>query len=240
LRTAGLGARAIPDPGSASAAVAYILPHQQSQPAQPDHAMHTVLRSLGSSLLLACVLSAAAYAQGNALITENMLRGPWEAHTLLLQSMAPAISTASGMQRRTLADQLSRVQVTLGEYETQVDEVIDRIIGDPQYGYVATETSRALAVQLGEIGTSLDELYATLGARSRSDVQPAQASLSALRDTLAGARAFERDLYGALGSGSRQQIVELATRWWKGEEQAIVLKKLVTQLRSPLEGVESQ
>jgi hypothetical protein len=220
--------------------VAYILLHRQSQPAQPDHAMHPLLRFLGPSLLLAGVLSAAAHAQGDASITETILRGPWEAHTLVLQSMAPAILTASGMQRRALADQLSRVQVTLGEYETQVDEVIDRIVGDPQYGYVAIETSRALAAQLGEIGTGLDELYATLGARSRSDVQAAQSSLSALRDTLAGARAFERDLYGALGSGSRQQIVELATRWWKGEEQAIVLKQLVARLRAPLEGVESQ
>jgi hypothetical protein len=36
----------------------------------------------------------------------------------------------------------------------------------------------------------------------------------------------------ALGSGSRQQIVELATRWWNGEERAIAVKKFVAELRN--------
>jgi hypothetical protein len=80
-------------------------------------------------------------------------------------------------------------------------------------------------------------LYTVLGVQERADVRAAQASLDTLRKILQDKMPFERDVERALGSGTRQQRVELATRWWNGEERAIAVKKLVADLREQLEDV---
>jgi hypothetical protein len=203
--------------------------------------MYRSLRASRRTLLAGALLLAAqvlpARAQGDDL-SEAALRGPWEQHLLVLQSLAgPIASTRDASQRAALADSLATLQVTLGEYETQVDQVIDRLIGDPQYSYAAAETSQALGRQLAEVHRQFDALYRALDATDRADVRGAQASLDALRLSLESGTAFERDVTSALGSGSRQLIVGLATRWWKGEEQALAVKNLVAALRQELEGL---
>jgi hypothetical protein len=199
--------------------------------ANPTRLIDQVLRL---ALALLCTLSASPLkAQA---ITEAQLRAPWEQHLLVLQSMSTTIAAAAGEERRAaLADRLARLQVGLGEYETQVDQVIDRVIADPQYAYIADKTSHELSVQLGDVHARFAAFYSASAAGERPDVQAAQAALDELRRILAGKSAFERDMLTALGSGSRQLIVELATRWWKGEEQAIAVKKLVGELRQKVE-----
>jgi hypothetical protein len=118
-----------------------------------------------------------------------------------------------------------------------VDEVIDRVIGDPQYSYVAAEASSAMATQLADVHAHFAAVYTALGVHEREDVRIAQVSLQKLHATLDRRDAFERDVLGALGSGSRQQIVGLATRWWNGEERAIAVKKRVASMRQAVEGL---
>ena len=188
--------------------------------------------------LLAVILlrSAAACAQPDLAIPESVLREPWVRQLAVLQSLSGTITSTSDAQDRVrLDDLLTYLQVTLGEFEVQVDQVIDRIVGDPQFSYVAAEASQTLGTQLTEIHERFDALYAALGVRQREDVRVAQASLDALRKLLRDKVAFERDVLRALGSGSRQQIVELATRWWNGEERAIAVKNLVADLRQELD-----
>jgi hypothetical protein len=189
------------------------------------------------ALLLAAVSlhSAPGRAQFDAAIPESELREPWVQQLAVLQSLAGTItSTSSIPERAQLDDALTYLQVTLGEFETQVDQLIDRLVADPQFGYIAAETSAALGAQLGEIHARFDALYAVLGVQRRNDVRSAQDALAALEQILLRKVPFERDVLRALASGTGQQRVELATRWWNGEERAIAVKKLVAELRENL------
>lgn len=185
--------------------------------------MHTVSRSTVflASAGMAVVLSTAgaALAQSDPAIPESLLREPWIAQLRVIGSL----HEAGPLPRTALED----LEVAIGEYERQVDRVIDRIVGDPQFAYVADQTSRALAEQLAQVLARFDEVYGALGLGERPDVRAAQSALDLLRRTLAAEQPFEKDVLQALGSGSRQQIVELATRWWKGEERAIAVKQAV-------------
>ena len=200
---------------------------------------HRLGRQLAVTLLVALVVGFfCAGAHADVSITETELRTPWEQHLLVLQSLSgPIGATPQGTQREALADSLARLQVSLGEYETQVDTVIDRIIGDPQYAFVAAETSEALSLQIADVHGKFDALYALLGVGDRADVRAAQASLDALRKALAARVAFEADVIRIRASAARQEIVGLATRWWNGEERAIAVKKLVADLRQTLEAL---
>jgi hypothetical protein len=201
--------------------------------------LHRLAHQLAGTLLVALLVGfrcAGAYADVS--ITENELRTPWEQHLLVLQSLAESIrATPQASQRGALADSLARLQVSLGEYETQVDTVIDRIIGDPQYAFVAAETSEALSLQIADVHGRFDALYALLGVGDRADVRAAQATLDALRKALAARVAFEADVIRIRASAARQEIVGLATRWWNGEERAIAVKKLVADLRQTLDAL---
>jgi hypothetical protein len=177
---------------------------------------------------IAAVLSAsgAAQAQSDPAIPESTLRDPWVAQLRVIESLPD-----TGPLPR---DQLADLETALGEYERQVDRVIDRIVGDPQFAYVADQTSQALAKQLAQVQLRFDAVYGAVGIGDRADVRDAQGALDALRRTLAAEKPFEADVLQALGSGSRQQIVGLATRWWNGEERAIAVKKAVgARARAP-------
>jgi hypothetical protein len=189
-------------------------------------------------LVFAAVLlcSGAARAQADVAIIEGTLRQPWELQLAVLQSLSTSITSVTDAQARAeRADALAILQVALGEYESQVDMVIDRIVGDPQFAYVAAETSEALAAKVAEIHGRLGALYADLGVDARDDVRRAQNSLDELRRALQVRSWFERDVMLVMASLSRQQIVDFATRWWNGEERAIAVKKLLAQLRQRLE-----
>jgi len=177
---------------------------------------------------LALVLGASgiAHAQTDPAIPESTLRDPWVAHLQVVGALPE-----TGPESR---DALADLEAALGEYERQVDRVIDRIVGDPQFAYVATETSRDLAQQLSQVHARFAAVYGTVGIADRSDAREAQIALDRLRQVLADERPFEKDVLQALGSGSRQQIVGLATRWWNGEERMIAVKKAVGALaRAP-------
>ena len=179
--------------------------------------------------------SGAAAAQSDAAISEAMLREPWVRELAVLESVAPLIPTAAAGNRTPVADALARLEAALADYEQRVDVTIDRIIADPQFSYVADQWSQELAGSVAGVSTQLEALYGALGVRDRGDVRAAQASLDALHEILERKAPFERDVVRAIGSFSRQQIVELATRWWNGEERAIAVKKKVAALRQALD-----
>lgn len=175
----------------------------------------------------------AAWAQLDTRLDEASLRAPWELHLAIMRGLAGDMRTGDVPSGRI--DRLTLLQVALGEYEGQVDQLIDRIAYDTQFGFVAADTSAALANQLEDIEHALDAVYESFGCRDREDVRRAQSALHALRAMLALRSPFEGEVVNALGSGFRQARVDLATRWWKGEEQAIELHKVVAALRERLE-----
>lgn len=199
------------------------------------------LRSFGWEwihlLLVAGLLaSAAARGQVGSAVPESALREPWVQQLAVIESLSGAIAApGDAAARDRMIDALTYLQVGIGEYEAQVDRVIDRIVGDPQFAYIATETSRSLGAQLAEVHARFAALYTVLGVQEREDVRAAQSSLDALRALLEAGSHFERDVVSVFASAQRDQIVGLATRWWNGEERAIAVKKRVAELRLALE-----
>lgn len=191
--------------------------------------------------MLACIAVATlppslAHAQLGAEIGEQALTAPWLAHNAALgaaqRSASPPTDSAARDRR---IDRLTLAQVAIGEFEAQVDELIERVGFDTQFGYVAAETSLALSRKLTEIDAALDAIYADVGVRDRDDVREARLKLRELAAALEKKTGFERDVVNALGSGVRQTRVDLATRWWKGEEAAGQVKELLARWREQLD-----
>ena len=180
--------------------------------------------------------SALAQAQMSSLISESQLMRPWERHLAALKSMESTITgLEDGKTRSAVADVLFALEPDIGDYESQVGEVINRLAGDPQFSYVAGETSLTLSQRLDSIHEHFAKLYDTLGVAERDDVRAAQEALDELRGLLRKKRPFEVDVVNALGSGMRQIIVGLATRWWNGEQKAAELREYISALRKRLE-----
>ena len=200
-------------------------------------AMQVPVNAMFMVILSILLWSATAAAQSDAAIPESTMRDPWEQQLGVLQSLSPSIASIDAGVRAELADALAGVEASVGEFEGQVDRLIDRFVADPQFAYAAARTSTVLAARLTDTHGRLDAFYTALGVRERADVRAAQASLGNLRDILNDQSRFEEDVMRALGAGSREQIIALATRWWRGEEQAIAVKKLVLELRHKLQVV---
>jgi hypothetical protein len=195
------------------------------------------IRAAAAMLAALLLWSAPAAAQSDPAISEAALRDPWNQQLAVLQSLSGSVMAVEGDARTQLGDALAMLQVALGEFEVQVDRVIDRTLADAQFVYAAGETSQALAAQLAEVHARFDALYAALRVQERADVGAAQTSLETLHQALENKMRFERDVELAFSAGIRQQRVELATRWWNGEERAIAVKKLVADLREKVEGI---
>jgi hypothetical protein len=195
------------------------------------------LVGLGAVVLL-CVAftNGAARAQVSMEIPESLLMSPWEQHLTVLQSLE---NTILGLEnentKAAVFDAFFFLESGISEYEAQVDDVIYRLAGDPQFAYQAGEVSAAMADVLDRVYTQFENLYETLGVDQREDVLNAQQSLDELRSVLKRKRPFENEVLNALGSGIPQIIIGLAERWWHGEEKAILTKEYIAALRPKLE-----
>jgi hypothetical protein len=182
------------------------------------------------------LVCAGAHSQFGGAISESQLTRPWERHLAALQSLENTIrGLEDGSARTAVVDALFSLEPELGAYESQVGEVINRLAGDPQFSYVASETSLELSVQLDVLHGLFEQLYAALQAQEREDVRAAQQALDELRTILREKRHFERDVINALATGLRPVIVGLATRWWHGEQKAAELREYISALRPQLE-----
>jgi len=192
---------------------------------------------LNTALILVLALAVGTVrAQVSMEIPESRLMKPWEQHLTVLQSLE---STVIGVQdketKAAVIDALFFLEPAIGEYESQVGEVINRLAGDPQFAYVAGETSEEMSKVLDSVYAQFENLYSALAVSEREDVLTAQRSLDELRSVLRQKRPFEVDVVNALGSGMRQIIVALATRWWHGEEKAALTREYIAALRPKLE-----
>jgi len=194
------------------------------------------VRSSTFVLLTLAFANGTAHAQMSMQITESLLMGPWEQHLTVLQSLENTVMGLQDQKTKTaVIDALFFLEPGIGEYEAQVGEVINRLAGDPQFAYVADETSSALSIALDEVHAQFENLYGALGVSGREDVQAAQQSLDELRSVLRLRKPFEIDVVNALGSGIPQIIIGLATRWWHGEEKAALTREYIAALRPRLE-----
>ena len=110
----------------------------------------------GLAMAFAAILSLSGpvAAQSDQAIPDSTLKEPWNLQLSVLQSLCGTITSANADVRPQMDNALAVLETALGEYERQVDRVIDRVVGDPQFAYVAAETSQALSAQLSEVHSS--------------------------------------------------------------------------------------
>ena len=192
-------------------------------------------RGFATFLLVLAVIALAggrsALAQTALDVDESTLKEPWELHLAAMTAAAPALSAAPAEARASHGDRLAALVTALAEYEKQCDWVIDHIVGDPYFAYIATETSETLAGKTAAVHSAFDAVYAGLQVQEREDVLAAQASLDRLVKLFRARKPFERDVMTVIGTGGRDRLIAFATVWWHGEEKAIALKKQVDELK---------
>ena len=196
---------------------------------------NTLAKCTRALALVAVLAPAAALAQFDQAISDASLTDPWDLEKAVVLSL-PVTSPALDEPhvRSQLHATLRKLDEGLAGFESQVLTFIERLVGDPQYAYVAAENSAEMSAQIASIEKNFDSLYTTFAVEQRADARTAQASLDALRSTLAQKTPFERDVSRALGSGSRQEILSLGTRWWMATEHAIAVRKAVAELKQRL------
>ncbi|TFH40868.1 MAG: hypothetical protein E4H01_15835 [Lysobacterales bacterium] len=180
--------------------------------------------------------SSSALAQWSASISQGELLRPWEQHLAVLESLSGSISTVDGAEARArLSRNFAMLESGIDEFGLEIEKFIYRLAGDPQFVYVAAQTSQELSIRLAEVHAQLHTLYSALGIQEREDVVTAQTSLDALRKVMYEKRKFENDVTNALGSGSRQQIMGVANRWWNGKVKSAEVQKFSASLRQQLD-----
>jgi hypothetical protein len=198
-------------------------------------------KSITTNVFIFGAILVASYpvlAQWSSSISAGEIIDPWEQHLAVLQSLSGSISSVADDETGAqLAKNLAALESGIDEFGLEIDEFINRLAGDPQFVYVAAETSLAMSTPLAQVYAQFESLYLALGVQKRDDVITAQASLEALRKVLHEKRKFENDVTNALAIGARQPLVALATRWWKGKEKSIEVQKVAANLRQQLIGV---
>jgi ATP-dependent exoDNAse (exonuclease V) beta subunit len=178
----------------------------------------------------------AGLAQLDQAISDASLTDPWDLQKAVVLSLPGGSSALDKPQVRSQLDAtLRNLDEGLAGFESQVLTFIERLVGDPQYSYVAAENSAEMSAQIAGIEKNFGSLYAAFALEQRTDVRAAQASLGTLKSTLAQKTPFEHDVNRALGSGSRQEILSFATRWWTATEHAIAVRKAVADLKQRLD-----
>jgi hypothetical protein len=178
----------------------------------------------------------AGLAQLDQAISDASLTDPWNLEKAVVLSLPTGTPAPNEPQIRSqIHATLSKLDEGLARFESQILTFIEHLVGDPQYPYVAAENSAEMSAQIAGIEKNFDSLYTAFDLEKRTDVRAAQASLGTLKSTLAQKTPFEHDVNRALGSGSRQEILSFATRWWTATEHSIAVRKAVADLKQRLE-----
>jgi hypothetical protein len=188
---------------------------------------------IGAAIMFAALLFAGtAAAQLSAAISDTALQEPWMHSKAVVLTLADAVGGETDPAQRTRLDQdLDGLERDLTELQGQLELVAIGIVTRIGYAYNAAEDSRGLALQIGKVEADFAALYADLAVAQRADAKAAQASIAALRETLAKERPFESDVNQAIGSGSKNAIQALAGRWWAAGESVGETRAAVVSLR---------
>jgi hypothetical protein len=176
-----------------------------------------------------------ARAQMDQAISGKEMLDPWVSAKEVVASLAPLLASASrAASGSQLEGRLSRLEDELALLNRQMQDVAVKIAGNPSFGYQAPERALEMSSQIRVIREAFEPLFSDLGVSDRADVAAALGSMQTLQNALAERNRFERDVVGAIGSGSKNQIVALAERWWAASEGVADVKTAVIELRGQL------
>ncbi|HEX4986172.1 MAG TPA: hypothetical protein VFV71_08910 [Burkholderiales bacterium] len=181
------------------------------------------IRLEAAALLLAGLLACApAGAQLNQSIADEELYDPWiraQAAVDSLGGVAAQDEARAQADARTLDDALATLHARL-------EDVAIRIVARPEFAYDAAQASFDMSREVAQVSAGLDALLADFPPGAARGAE-ARAALDKLQATLERRVAFERDVLGAIGSGSKVAIQALSARWWAASEHVEALRTKV-------------
>ena len=152
-------------------------------------------------------------------ISDKVLLEPWRHEQIVVRSLPAVLGEIHN------PDELAKIYIRLATLtdllsalHSEIEDIALAIAANPAFAYRAPEVSTDLAMKVAELWQQFDSLYQGLSLQVRPDAVAAQESLNSLREILSQKILFERDVGGAIASGSKNQIQALASRWWKAAE----------------------
>jgi hypothetical protein len=185
--------------------------------------------------LLLCLFAisvSSAQVLSDLAIPESELNAPWHR---LREVLATVDAARVGEPQIKLA--LRRLQESLGPTQTGFENITYGLASKMEFAYEAAERSRDLGALLRENETAIKELVDALAIVHRADVQALLRSVETLRQWLIETQRLERDITQTIGSGSKNQIVALATMWWGASERIGEARAVIELLHAAKENL---
>ena len=183
---------------------------------------------------VAFLCSGEATAQLAQAIPTKELVEPWNRAADVIRSLRPSFDTLDEREKLQLDREMSELDKTLAELESQEQTVAIKIVSYPEFAYVVSESSDLMAEQLTRVENRFAGMLDALSVSGRADVSAMRASLKSLREGLSNNKGLERDVLQALGSGSKNQIQSLAASWWEGSESVGRLREALATAKREL------
>lgn len=164
-------------------------------------------------------------------ISDKALLEPWRLEQIIVRSLPAVLGEIhDSNQLAKIHSNLTMLADALATLQAQMEDVALAIAANPAFAYRAQEVSADLSLKIAEVGQKFDSLYRELSLQARADAVAAQEPLNSLREILSQKILFDRDVGGAIASGSKNQIQTLAGRWWKGAESIGELRDAILLL----------
>jgi hypothetical protein len=181
---------------------------------------------------LLCILAglfacAPAHAQLNQAISDSELYEPWT----LAQAAARAAAARTPDDAGRAAAAAAALEASLAALRDRFEDTAIRIVARPEFSYDAAQTSYEMSVQVGEAAAGFDAWLGQYPQDDAGGAAAARAALSRLQAILAQRNAFERDVFLAVGSGSKHAIQALSRRWWTASEHVEGLRLAILPRR---------
>ncbi|HWA13680.1 MAG TPA: hypothetical protein VHA15_11345 [Burkholderiales bacterium] len=180
--------------------------------------MRTLLLLAG---LLAC---ASVHAQLNQAIPDSELFEPWT----LAQAAAKSAASRTPADAQRAAVAAAALDATLAALRDRFEDTAIRIVARPEFSYDAAQTSYDMSMEVGQAAAGFDAWLGQYPQDDAGDAAAARAALSRLQAVLAQRNAFERDVFLAVGSGSKHAIQALSRRWWTASEHVEGLRLAIS------------
>ena len=182
--------------------------------------------SFACSFLFALVQPVSA--QFNTAITDRMYEQPWQLHLEVISNLSPgqlaALRSDGGQEiDRTLI----YLQTDAEYFQKQVLDTVEQLVAVPEFAQMSREISKSWASTLERVDRHLKSVYDHLDLAYDPKVIEANTATAELIGALSNQASFERDVLNSLGTGVRQRIKDMATRWWNSSQGLTELSKAI-------------
>ena len=175
-----------------------------------------------------CFLCQPVHAQFNTAITDKMYGQPWVLHSAVIELIHPdVLANLRASQGGDIERTLIYLQTDSEYFQKQVLDTVEQLVAVPEFAQMSREISKSWASTLERVDQHLKTVYDHLDLANDPKVVEANTATGELISALSNQASFERDVLNSLGTGVRQRIKDMATRWWNSSQGLTELSKAI-------------